>query len=293
MLDDEETTTALDRKFDQILHDIGLDPDGPDEQYTRAAGLEFGTRLVESLEADPSIIDEFIREFLTEFSSIFPVDPDAGTIRFQAFLLGPLVSMLVAGRGLTLPEMAVLTGVSPQRIYRLHREALKLIYDEKEPPVRTGVNRRFSGRDERETHHVVDPHGFTKKSWPAPADAIRPFAVGMMTGLEQALKRPELQERLRPRFLRAVSDLLLDPSLRELMDGMILAVDRIAQGLRDTAPGQPGPILKMKAERERTVNLQAMLDELSRQRPAVLAELVKAGQALRSESPSKQLSLPA
>ena len=114
-----------------------------------------------------------------------------------------------------------------------------------------------------------------------------------MDGLQVCLERPEIRAELEPRFKRAFSNLLQDPSLGELMDGVVLALDRIAQGLRDTIPGQPGPILRMKSEREKVLAFQAMLAELSRQRPAVLAELAKAGRALRRKNPTKLLSLPA
>jgi hypothetical protein len=283
MTEEGQTTTALDRKADRILEEIGLDPEGPPSQYTNAAGLEFGRRFGEMLPTDQRVFNELVREVLTEFAAVFPLDPDAETLEFQAYMLGPIVSGFLAGRGMTLPELAVLANVSSQRAYRLNRKALTLIYAEKEPPTRTGVNRRYSGRDERETHHVVDPHGFAKRAWPAPIDSVQPFVLGAMTGLQECLGRAEIRAELEPRFKRALAKLLRDPGLGDLMDGVLLALDRIAQGLRDTAPGQPGPILKMKAEREKSVQFQAMLAELSRQRPLVLAELARAGRKLGAE----------
>ncbi len=115
----------------------------------------------------------------------------------------------------------------------------------------------------------------------------------MMDGLRACLERPEIRAELEPRFKSAMSDLLQDPSLGELVDGLVLALDRISQGLRDTAPGQAGPILSMKSEREKALAFQRTLAEMSRQRPAILAELAKAGRALKSKSPKKLLSLPA
>jgi hypothetical protein len=154
------------------------------------------------------------------------------------------------------------------------------------------VNRRYSGRDERVTHHVVDPRGFAKKTWPAPLDSVQPFILGMMSGLRSCLERPEVWVELEPKFRRAVAKLLRDPSLGDLMGGVVLALDRIAQGLRDTAPGQPGPILKMKAEREKAVQFQSMLAELSRHRPQILAELARAGRKLGSEPAEARLGPP-
>jgi len=292
MSEASQSITALDRKADRILEEMGLDPEGPASQLTYAAGLEFGRRFVELLPIDQSVIDAMVRELLSGLAAIFPLEPDAETVEFQAYMLGPMVSSFLAGRGLTIPEMAVLANVSRQRVYRLNRKALTLIYAEREPPARTGVNRRFSGRDERETHHVVDPHGFAKKVWPAPVDAVQPFILGMMAGLHQSLERPEVRAELEPQFKQALSKLLRDQSLGELMDGAILALDRTAQGLRDTAPGEPGPILKMKVEREKAIQFQAMLAELSRQRPLVLASLAKAGQVLEVGDTESRLSLP-
>ncbi len=293
MTEEGPSSTALDEKADRIFEEIGLDPDGPPEHLTYEAGRKFGERFGEFLPLDQDIIDEILREALEEFAGIFPKDPDPETIEFRAYLLGPLVALFLTGRGLTTPEMAKLAGVTRQHAYRLNRKGLSIIYEERSPPVKVGVNRRFSGRDERETHHVLNLKGVTKKPWPAPADAVQPFLLGMMDGLQVCLERPEIRAELEPRFKRAFSNLLQDPSLGELMDGVVLALDRIAQGLRDTIPGQPGPILRMKSEREKVLAFQAMLAELSRQRPAVLAELAKAGRALRRKNPTKLLSLPA
>lgn len=293
MTEEGPSTTALDEKADRIFEEIGLDPDGPPEQLTYEAGRKFGERFGEFLPLDQDIINEILLDALEEFAAIFPRDPDPETIEFQAYLLGPLVTLFLAGRGLTIPEMATLAGVTRQHAYRLNRKGLSIIYEQRAPPVKVGVNRRFSGRDDRETHHVLNPQGLTKKPWPAPADAVQPFLLGMMDGLRACLERPEIRAELEPRFKSAMSDLLQDPSLGELVDGLVLALDRISQGLRDTAPGQAGPILSMKSEREKALAFQRTLAEMSRQRPAILAELAKAGRALKSKSPKKLLSLPA
>jgi len=48
----------------------------------------------------------------------------------------------------------------------------------------------------------------------------------------------------------------------------------------------------MEGEREKVLAFQAMLVELSRQRPAILAGLAKVGRTLKSKRTKKPLSLP-
>jgi hypothetical protein len=268
-------STALDEKADRILEEIGLDPDGPPEQLTYEAGRRFGERFGEFLPLDQDIIDEILRDAVEEFAAIFPKDPDTETIEFQAYLLGPLAALFLTGRGLTTPEMATLAGVSRQHAYRLNRNGLSIIYEERAPPVEVGVNRRFSGRDDRGTQYVLNLRGFTKKPWPAPADAVRPFLLGMMDGLQARLERAEVRAQLEPAFRRALADLLTDPSLGDLMDGLILGLDRVAQGLRDQ-------VFLMKLEKKRATDFQQMLMELASQRGLVLDTLAKAGKELQT-----------
>ncbi len=108
MTEEGPSTTALDEKADRIFEEIGLDPDGPPEQLTYEAGRKFGERFGEFLPLDQDIINEILLDALEEFAAIFPRDPDPETIEFQAYLLGPLVTLFLAGRGLTIPEMATL-----------------------------------------------------------------------------------------------------------------------------------------------------------------------------------------
>jgi len=283
MNDMDESTTVLDKKADQVLDEIGLDPDAAPEEFTYDSGCKFGQRFAYLLAQDQTAIEELFREVLKEFEGIFPGDPLPETIEFQAYLLGPLVSLLLTGRGLTIPEMATLAGVTREHAYRMNRNGLAIIFKEQAPPVRPGVNRRFSGRDDRATYHLLDTQGLSEKPWPAPAEEFRPFVLGVMKGHQESLEQPKVRAQLEPRFKQALSNLLRDLSLGDLMDGVVLALDRIAQGLRDTPPGRPGPILRMKAEREKAVEFQAMLAEISRQRPAILAELSKVGSDLGGE----------
>jgi hypothetical protein len=276
----------IDEKADQILIEIGLDPEGPPEQFTFEAGRQFGERFGELLPLDQEVFDQVFRELVEGFASFFPRDADSETIEFQAYFLGPLLSKFLTGRGLTVPEMATLAGVTQQRAYRLHRKGLSILYDQSEPLARAGVNRRFSGRDDRKTHHVVDINGVARRPWPAPADLVQPFLLGAMEGVKVTLERDDVRAQLEPCFRRAFANQLSDPALAEVIDGLILALNRIAQGLRDTPPGQDGPILRMKAERGKAIEFQEMLAELSRQKPAILAMLEEAGRALLEEGPS-------
>jgi hypothetical protein len=273
-----QATTALDEKADRILENLGLDPEGGPEQFTFEVGHEFGYRLAEALTVEAEAFEEFLREMLSEFASLFPLAPDSEVIEFQAYLLGPLVSLFLAGRGLTIPEMATLAGVNRQHAYRVNRKGLALIYAEQAPRVKAGVNRRFSGRDDRETHHIVDFNGFAKKPWPEPLDSVQPFLLGTIAGLKECLERPDVRAQLEPAMIRAFANLLADPGLGDLMDGLILGLDRVARGLRDQ-------VFVMKAEKEKAIAFQEMLVELARQRNTVLSTLAEAGRKLRSGNP--------
>jgi hypothetical protein len=293
MTDMEQPETVLDKKADQIFQEIGLDPDGAADQFTYESGCKFGNRFAELIANDQTVMEEIMREVLSELEGIFPTDPSPETLEFQAYLVGPLLTVFLTGRGLTIPEMAILAGVTKKHAYRLNRRGLSILYKDRTPPVRVGVNRRFSGRDDRATYHVLDTEGIVQKPWPASAETVRPFVQGMMETLQQFLAGPEVRGKLERRFRQALSNLLQDPSLGDLMDGVVLALDRIAQGLRDTAPGQLCPILRMKGEREKVLEFQALLVELSRQRPAILAELAKTGRAIKTKGPKNSPSLPA
>jgi len=288
MTEEGQSNTALDEKADRVLEELGLDLNGPPTQLTYDAGRKFGERFGEFLPLDQEIIDEVLREILGQFVSMFPKDPDPETVEFQAYFLGPLVNLFLSGRGLTIPEMAVLARVTREHAYRLNRKGLSIMFGEQVPQKRVGVNRRFDGRDDREHRLVLDTRGFTKKPWPAPAEVARPFMLGMMEGLAACLERPEVRGVIEPAFMRGFAALLADPKLGDLMDGVVLSLDRIAQGLRDTAPGQTGPILRMKAEREKAFQFQAMLSEIRAHRDGVVRVLAYTGECIeRNRKPDK------
>lgn len=280
MWDETASTSAIDERVDHILSGLGLKPDGPAEQFTYFAGRAFGERFGELLPIDQALLDSMVREALEEFESIFPTNPDAETLEFQAYLLGPLVSLFLAGRGLTIPEIAILAGVTRAHAYRLNRVGLSIIYAEKESTPHVGVNRRYSGRDDRESHRVIDLDRLGLKPWPEPIEPIRPFLLGMMDGLKAALARPEVRDQIEPKMLAAFGNLLSDSAVGDVIDGMILALDRIAQGLRDTAPGQSGPILRMQSDREKAVAFQGMLAELKARRDGIVRVLAYTGSCM-------------
>lgn len=279
MTDATNAMKTLDEKADSILAELGLDPEGPPEQFTHEAGLEVGRRFREIFPIDQAVLDELLRDLLrdalNEFASIFPTEPDTETIEFQAYLLGPFVSTLLVGRGLTVPEMATLARVSPQHTYRLNRKGLSIIYTKKEPPLRTGVNRRFSGRDDRETHLSLDIQNFSTKPWPEPVAGFQPFVQGLMEGIPTWINNPAIRVQFEHGLESGFANLLSDPGLGELFDGLILALHRIAQGLR-------GEVYRLNSERERAQGFEDFLTEAAKRRGEILAVLSKAGRTLAS-----------
>ena len=141
-------------------------------------GFQLGSRLKDLLPVDQAVVDEIAREMLAEMAALFPLEPNAEIIEFQTYFLAPLVSVLLTGRGLTLAEMAALASVPSQHTYRLYREGISIIFAPKKPTFRTGVNRRFSGRDDRKTYLTLDYQGFATKPWPGPLSEFQPFLQG-------------------------------------------------------------------------------------------------------------------
>lgn len=282
MTDATNAMKTLDEKADSILAELGLDPEGPPEQFTHEAGLEVGRRFREIFPIDQTVLDELLRDILRdalkEFASIFPAEPDAETIEFQTYLLGPLVSSLIVGRGLTIPEMATLARVSPQHTYRLGRKGLSIIYTKKEPPLRTGVNRRFSGRDDRETHLSLDLDNVPTKPWPKPLAAYQPFVQGLMEGIPAWVNDPTIRTQLEPGLKSGFASLLSDPGLGDLPDGLIAAMHRIAQGLREE-------VYQLRSEKERAQLFEDFVVEVSEHRGEILATLSKAGKNLAAGNP--------
>ena len=164
----------------------GSTPTRPVEQFNYQSGREFGKRLVELWPDSPGLRDRILRhvarEAFAEFQSTFPRSPNPGVAEFQTYFLGPLISKAVVGRGLTVPQLAALAEVTPEHVYRLKRAGLSIIFEEEDPPVISGVNRRFSGLDRRQTHLSLDLKGVTSKKWPEPVAVVQPFLLGILDG---------------------------------------------------------------------------------------------------------------
>lgn len=275
MTDPEKALAKLEEKADRIAEDLGLDPDGPPEQLTYEAGFQLGSRLKELLPVDQAVIDGLVREALSEMAALLPPEPDAEIIEFQTYFLGPLVSGFLTGRGLTIAEMATLAAVPIQHTYRLNRKGLSIIFASKEPTFRTGVNRRFSGRDDRKTYLTLDYQGFATKPWPEPLSEVQPFLQGLLAGMKSWLDDPSVRAMLEPSLKLALSKLLSDPELGNIFDGLLLALQRIAQGLREE-------VVTMVAEKEKVFHFETMLVQLAGQRELVLSTLAEAGDRLRN-----------
>jgi hypothetical protein len=283
MTEPNASLAKLEEKADQIAEELGLDPDGSPEQLTYAVGFQLGSRLKELLPVDQAVIDEIVREVLSEVAAMFPLEPDGEIIEFQTYFLAPLVSGFLVGRGLTLAQMATLAAVPIQHTYRLNRKGLSIIFAPKQPTFGAGINRRFSGRDDRKTYLTLDYQGFATKPWPEPISEVQPFLQGFLAGMKSWLDEPAVREMLEPSLKLAMSKLLSDPELGNIFDGLLLALQRIAQGLRDR-------VLTMKAEKQRVLQFESMLVELAAQRARFLSELANVGKRLSSV---EQLALPA
>jgi len=279
MTDPEEALAKLEEKADQIAEELGLDPDGSPEQLTYDVGFRFGSRFKELLPVEQAVIDDLVREILAEMGALLPLEPNAEIIEFQTYILGPLVSGFLTGRGLTLTEMATLAAVPSRHIYRLNRKGLSILFAPKQPTFGTGVNRRFSGRDDRKTYLTLDYQGFATKPWPEPLSEVKPFLQGLLAGLRSWLGDPAVREMLEPSLKIALSRLLRDPELGNIFDGLLLALQRVAQGLREE-------IVTMVAEKEKIFRFETVLVQLAGQRELFLSTLAEAGGRLRDPGPS-------
>jgi hypothetical protein len=284
MTDSNRALAKLDAKADRIIGELGLDPGGPPEQLTFETGFQLGSRFKELLPIDQEVVDDLVGGALGEMAALFPSDPNPELIEFQSYFLGPLVSVFLTGRGLTVSEMATLAAVPSRHTYRLNRKGLSIIFAPKDPTFRTGVNRRFSGRDDRKTYLTLDYQGFATKPWPKPLSEVRPFLRGLLAGLKSWLDDQAIRAILEPSLNIALSKLLSDPELGNLFDGLVMALQRIAQGLREK-------VLTMVAEKDRVLRFEKMLVELTGQRERFLSALAEAGNRLSNPGPAA-LSAP-
>ena len=79
---------------------------------------------------------------------------------------------------------------------------------------------------------------------------------------------------LEPSLKLALSKLLSDPELGDIFDGLVLALQRIAQGLREE-------VVTMVAEKEKIFQFETMLVKLAGQRELFLSTLAEAGSQSR------------
>jgi hypothetical protein len=273
MNDHQLDTTEFDRQADRIMGELGLGPDAPSTDLTHPVGFEFGTRLLSVVGFDPSLVKSFSRDVLQMYRDMFPPDPDPGTIEFQTYTWAPWVSKWLTGRGLTVPQLAKLADRHPEHVYRLMRNGLRISFAEVEPPAKRGVNRRYSGVDGRETYLLPDPKGLTERSWPSPAEEYRPFISGLMQALQSRLDDPNLKAKLEPFVMEALRSILTGPVLRDVFDGAVGAIQRIATDLRDK-------VLTMKTEKERATVLAHAMGELATQKELFFQTLAEAADKL-------------
>jgi hypothetical protein len=274
MSDESETPSRLDGEVDSILGELGLDPEGPISQFTYEVGLRFGTRLVDRVVANEELAFELAEEFLFEFADLFPVDPDLEIEVIQTLIFAPLVSVYLTGRGVSVPQLARMAGVTPESLYRAKRKALSIFWTEEDPPQPVGVNRRYSGRDDRSTLLEFDIEGITRKPWPNPVAEIQPFVQGLMAGLPEGREKPQNRHRVEPLAREIVARLFENPRLEDIFDGAAQAGHRIIQNLRDE-------VIVMKAQKERATELDGALTWLEGQRDDILRQLRLEAQKIR------------
>jgi hypothetical protein len=278
MDDKEAELTEFDRQADHILSEMGLDPDGPRTDLTYDDGAELATRLLRAVLDQPALANALARDILQVYREMFPPAPDTDAVESQAYFWGPLVAKWLTGRGLTVPQIAQIGGVTSEHVYRLMRGGLRIIFVEADPPARTGVNRRYSGVDGRATYLVPDPTNLTDREWPGEGEEIRPFIQGLMSGLKSWLGNPAHKEKFEPAFMRAFASTLTDPTVGEVFDGAVVAIRRIAVDLRDK-------VFTMKAEKEGATKLAWALKEIANHRELALDVFSKTAADLRVRYP--------
>lgn len=267
--------SKLDVQIDRVMEEMGLCPDTPPTSLTLSVGFEFATRLFSSILVTPTLVESIAHDVLDIYREMFPPSPDPDTREAQTYFWAPWVAMWLTGRGLTIPQIARLASVDSDHVYRRMRKGLRILFVESEPPARTGVNRRYSRIDGRETYLVPDPKGLTERPWPADVEEYRPFIEGVLAGVQAWLSDPENKARLEPTFMEVFASVLTDPYLREVFDGAVEATQRISLDLRDQ-------ILSMVVERDRATNLARTMAELANHKELVFETLTQAAGRLTS-----------
>lgn len=274
MPDDEQIPSALDTTADRIFDELGVDPDGPISQFTFALGFNFGSRLAGEFESDEVLVQDFASELLEEFAALFPANADSDTMVVQTLFLAPLVSVYLTGGGLSVPQLAAVAGLTSEQLYRANRKGLSIVWTQRDPKPRTGVNRRFSGRDNRRTLLALDLDGITSKTWPEPLDDVQPFLLGFFAAMRSWLELPETRLRFEPVVRRVVADLFEDPGLGAILDGVFQASHRVLQGLRDE-------VLVMQSQKEQATELDCTLSKLQEKRSEILRVFREAASEIR------------
>jgi hypothetical protein len=277
MTDTDVALATLDKKADRLISELGLDPDGPPDQFTYEAGFQLGHRFAGLLPTKQQTFDAVAFEVLDLLSSIFPKNVDPETEEFQAYFVAPYVSKMLLGRGLTAPQIASIASVSPEHFYRLQRNGLSIAYERQSTRPRPGVNRRYSGLDGRQVHLMVDHRGVVSRPWPGPAAAIQPFVVGLMAGLQSWLDDPKIRAQIEPRVKLALAAVFRDPALGDLFDGFVGALERIAMRLRDSVP-------MTDKEREEVASFVVAASDLKKHKPEFLAAFADAARRIRGGS---------
>jgi hypothetical protein len=274
----------IDGQLDRIATNVGLSEDTPAGELTREEGFRFGSGLMDLLPLRQDVYDYLVESALENFADVFPLDPDEHARAFQAILFAPMVSVALTGRGLSVPELAAVAGLSPPRLYRVMRKGLNLLYKPADPKTRTGIHRKQSGVDYRKARLTVDYDSLLTKEWPDLVGDIQPFVLGILDGARSCLEDPWVRAQVEAGFKAAVAKALRDPILGEIFEGSVQAGQRLIQALSDN------DLLLSRAERDRANAAGLVLAELSARKGELLDALKTAAEEIEA-SPSEGASL--
>lgn len=285
MTDQDWFDEWIDEKLGRIAAEIGLSEDTPPEELTRELGFQLGAKLKELLPVEQEVYDYLAISALENFAEIFPREPDDDTRAFQAILFAPLIAVGLTGRGLSVPELALIAGLNPSQLYRVMRKGLSLFYKPADPNPRTGIHRDRSGVDHRKARLTVDYDNMLTKEWPDPLSDFQPFLLGLIEGAKSCLEDPWARAQVEAGFKAAVAKALRDPILGDIFDGSVQAAQRAIQGMSDKG------LFLSRAERDRAHAAGLMLVELSGHKGELLEALK--GAASRIESSTSGTRRPA
>lgn len=260
----------IDERLGRIASAIGLSEDTPPQDLTRELGYRFGAKLRELLPLDQEVYDYLALSALQNLAEVFPPDPDEDIQTFQAILFGPMVSVALTGRGLSVPELASMAGLNPAQLYRVLRKGMNLFYKPADPKPRTGIHRDQSGIDHRKARMTVDYDNMLTKEWPAPLGDIQPFLLGIVEGAKSCLEDTWVRIQVECGFKAAMAKALRDPILGDIFDGGVQAAQRVIQSMADNG------LLLSQVERGRAHAAGLLLVELSGHKGELLDALSSA-----------------